>query len=293
MNIKRQFSGYIFDIFNYLSLFFLTFLTLYPFIHVLMGSFSDPGKLFGYDGFMIVPRGFSFEGYVRVFQNEMIMRSFLNSVIYVVSGTGLCIVLTPMGGYVLSRKDFYWKPFLTVMLVIPMYFGGGLIAFYLWMNKLGMVNTIWALIIPGCIGTYNMILVRTNIKNIPIEMEESAKIDGASQLVTLFIIIFPLILPIIAVITLFQAVGLWNDWFNPSIFLHDRKMFPLQSILREILIEDQTQNMVPGLIPKFKKENIDVVRYATIIISILPVICFYPFLQKYFVKGIMVGAIKG
>lgn len=293
MVIQRKTGEKIFDAANYTFLFLFVLATLYPFIHVFMTSISNAEALSGYFGFMFFPRGFSMTAYQRVFGNTDIVRSFANSIIYVLAGTTLCIVLTSMGGYVLSRKNLYWKNVITVLIVIPMYFSGGLIPFYLMIQKLHMVNTIWAIILPGVIGTYNMILVRINIQQVPVDIEDSAKIDGANHLTTLFIILIPLILPIIAVITLFQSVGLWNEWFGPSLYITKRELFPIQLILREILINDQSNSMLIGANGRDRQLIAETVKNAVTIVSIVPAICVYPFLQKYFIKGIMVGAIKG
>lgn len=294
MAMKKKLSEKLFDTANMLFLILLVFVTLYPFIHVLMTSLSIPIKLSGYYGFMLLPRGFSLDAYNGVFKNPMIIRSFLNSLLFVVTGTFLTIFLTAMGGYVLSRRGLYFKGFITIMIVIPMYFSGGLIPLYLLVNKMHMIDTLWAIILPGAIGTYNLILMRTNIQQVPVEMEESAKIDGASNMLILFIIILPLCLPIIAMFTLFQAVGIWNSWFQPAIFLTKRELFPLQLILREFLIEDKPSASLMGTANgPLKLLQGQTIKSAIVIISIVPVICVYPFLQKYFTKGVLVGAIKG
>ena len=295
MRIKKQPGEVVFDTANVLFMVLLMAATMYPFVHVLMTSFSEASGLMGYNGFMLLPRGFSAEAYRKVLANPEILRSFVNSVFYVAAGTLLSIVLTLLGGYALSRKDLYWKPLITVFLVIPMYFGGGLIPTYLLINSLGMKNSIWAVIIPGCVGTYNIILARTNFQSIPAELEESAVIDGAPHLVVLFRILVPLSLPIIAVMTLWQAVGIWNSWFGPSIYLTTRRdLWPIQLILREIMISTkESATMMVGVTDISRQYLNETIKNAVAIVSIIPVIAVYPFLQKYFVKGVLVGAIKG
>lgn len=297
MVIKRNLGDYIFDTFNYIFLIFLMFATIYPFLHVLMGSISDSKAMTGYYGFMFYPRGsVSLDAYSKAFANPMLIRSYLNTIFYCISFTSISIFLTSMGGYVLSRKNLKWKNVMTVFIIIPMYFGGGLIPFYLLVSRMHMIDTVWSIILPGAVGTYNLILMRTNFKEVPAEMEESAKMDGAGHMTILYRIIIPLALPIMAVITLFSIVGMWNTWFTPSIFLISREKYPLQLVLREILILNNTYEMmkgVPNLAGAERNSVANTIKYALIVISILPILCAYPFLQKYFVKGIMIGALKG
>jgi len=296
MYYKKKPGEVAFDTVNYIFMFLLMIVTLYPFIHMLATSFSASKNLTGYRGFMFWPRGFSLEAYDRALNASDTIKSFINSIFYVVTGTTIHILLTLMGGYVLSRRDIYWKNFIVIFLVIPMYFGGGLIPTYLMVsNALHMRNTIWAIIIPGCIGTYNMILMRTNFQQIPIEMEESAIMDGAPHMRILFKILLPLSLPIVSVLMLFHGVGLWNAWFGPAIYLTSRNLWPISLILREVMISTEVRNpeLVSGISEVSRPYFVETLKSAIAIISIVPIIMVYPFLQKYFVKGIFVGAIKG
>lgn len=221
----------------------------------------------------------------------MITTGYRNTLIYVVAGTAINLVATAIGAYVLSRRNLYFKNVLMMLIVITMFFGGGLIPTYLLINNLGMLNTIWAMLIPGMIGTFNMIIMRTAFQSVPISLEESAKIDGANDLIILFRIIIPLSMPVIAVMILWYAVGHWNSYFGALIYLRDRELFPLQLVLREILITNTTDSMMTEASGD-RMAIADTIKYATIIVSTLPILLLYPFLQKYFVKGVLIGAIK-
>ena len=181
---------------------------------------------------------------------------------------------------------------MTLMALITMYFSGGMIPLYLQVNRLGLLNSVWALLLPTAMSTYNLIIMRTAFSNIPAELEESAFLDGANEWVILFRIVVPLSMATLAVMVLFYSVNIWNGWFNAMIYLQDRKLFPLQLILREILIANDTSSMTVGMTGD-KVPLAESVKYATIVVATLPVLCIYPFLQKYFVKGVMIGALKG
>ncbi len=292
-------------IFNCINITFLTILAiacLYPMLYVLFASFSDPIELMKHRGLMLRPLGFTIEGYKLVFKNPSITTGYLNTLFYVTAGTAINLFMTSLGAYVLSRKNVLWKNAIAFMITITMLFSGGLIPFYLLVKSLGMVNTRWALIIPGAISTYNLFVMRTSFASIPDSLEESAKIDGANDFIILFRIILPLSKAVLAVMTLFYAVGHWNAWFNAMIFLRKRELFPLQLILREILIANDMQSMsnLEGLVDVSVQANADIVyfarllvQYCTIIVATLPILFLYPFVQKYFVKGVMIGSLKG
>ncbi|SFP95329.1 carbohydrate ABC transporter permease [Caldicoprobacter faecalis] len=292
-------------IFNCINITFLTILAiacLYPMLYVLFASFSDPIELMKHRGLMLRPLGFTIEGYKLVFKNSSITTGYLNTLFYVTAGTAINLFMTSLGAYVLSRKNVLWKNAIAFMITITMLFSGGLIPFYLLVKSLGMVNTRWALIIPGAISTYNLFVMRTSFASIPDSLEESAKIDGANDFIILFRIILPLSKAVLAVMTLFYAVGHWNAWFNAMIFLRKRELFPLQLILREILIANDMQSMsnLEGLVDVSVQANADIVyfarllvQYCTIIVATLPILFLYPFVQKYFVKGVMIGSLKG
>ncbi|MDN5276308.1 MAG: putative aldouronate transport system permease protein [Clostridiales bacterium] len=292
-------------IFNCINIIFLTILAiacLYPMLYVLFASLSHPIELMKHRGLILRPLGFTIEGYKLVFKNPSITTGYLNTLFYVTAGTAINLFMTSLGAYVLSRKNVLWKNTIAFMITITMLFSGGLIPFYLLVKSLGMVNTRWALIIPGAISTYNLFVMRTSFASIPDSLEESAKIDGANDFIILFRIILPLSKAVLAVMTLFYAVGHWNAWFNAMIFLRKRELFPLQLILREILIANDMQSMsnLEGLVDVSVQANADIVyfarllvQYCTIIVATLPILFLYPFVQKYFVKGVMIGSLKG
>ena len=289
MVIKKSAGEYVFDAFNYLFLTVLTLLTLYPLLYVLFASLSDGTALMQNPGVLLRPAGFSLAAYRNVLSNPNIVSGYVNTIYIVVVGTTINIVMTSMGAYVLARKDFYWKNFITGIIIFTMFFGGGLIPTFLLIRDLGMMHTHWALIIPGAISVFNMIIMRTTFQTIPESLVESARIDGANEFTILFKLIIPLSLPTIAVMILRYGVGHWNSWFDALIYLGDRRsLWPLQLFLREVLI--QNQNQTDQMDVDFIAET---VRYATIVVATVPILLAYPFLQKYFVKGIMIGSLKG
>lgn len=271
----------------------LVIVTLYPMLYVVFASFSDPNRLAAHRGLLLGPLGFTFGGYKLVFANPNIPMGYVNTIFYVIIGTLISMILTTIFAFVLSRRNLYWKTPMMVMVVITMYFSGGLIPMYLVVRMLGMLNTRWALLLPGAISTWNLIVMRTSFMGIPASLEESAYIDGANDLTILTRIVIPLSVPVMAVMVLFYSVGSWNSWFPASIYLKNRLLFPLQLIIREILIINNTNDML------IEVDNVDrgnfqeLVKYAVIVISTIPILMVYPFLQKYFVKGIMIGALKG
>jgi len=273
-------------------------MVLYPLIFIVSASISDP-DLVNQGKVWLFPRGITFDGYRRVFQDAQIWNGYRNTIFYTVVGTVLNLLVTLPAAYSLSRKDFYGRNFFTAIFTFTMFFGGGLIPTYLLYSNLGMRNTIWAMLIPGLAGMWNIIISRTYFQNsIPGELKEAAEMDGCTNMRLFAQIILPLSAPIIAVMALFYGVGHWNSFFNALIYLSDKKLFPLQLILREILVQNvmSAQMMTSGedldLMAKQAKIA-DMIKYAVIIVSTLPVLAAYPFIQKYFVQGIMVGAIKG
>ncbi|NMM52006.1 carbohydrate ABC transporter permease [Paenibacillus aquistagni] len=277
---------------NTLFMLLLCFVTLYPFIYVFFASLSDPAALASHRGLLLLPLDLNMNAYKAVFDNPMITTGYRNTIFYVVCGTAINLLLTALGAYVLSRRNLYFKNMLMLLIVITMFFGGGLIPTYLLINKLGMLNSVWALLIPGAISTFNMIIMRTGFQAVPISLEESARMDGANDLVILFRIIIPLSMPVIAVMILWYAVGHWNSYFSALIYLRDRELFPLQLVLREILITNSTDSMMTDAGAQDRIAIAETIKYATIIVSTLPILLLYPFLQKYFVKGVLIGAIK-
>lgn len=293
MIVKKTIGERIFDVINTILMILLMVVSFYPILHVVCASFSDPDKLMVHTGPILHPLGFTLKGYKLVFQNPNILSGYKNTFIYLVTGTAINLLMTSMGAYVLSRKRVMFVRPMMFIITFTMYFGGGLIPFYLLMKNMGMINNIWAMILPGAINTYNLIVMRTSFMAIPDSLEESARIDGANDFIILFKIILPLSKAVLAVMTLFYAVGYWNSWFNAMIFLKDRKLFPLQLILREILITNDQNSMSQGMISPTQKDLYkSLIQYCTIVVGTVPIFFVYPFLQKHFTQGVMIGSLK-
>lgn len=291
--IKCSLGERIFNIINIIFMIALCIVTLYPLTHVIFSSMSNSNELLAHRGLLLKPLGFNMEAYKMVFKNPMIMRGYANTIFIVVVGVSLNILMTSLGAYFLSRKDIILKSAVMLFIVFTMFFSGGLIPFYFTIKELHLDNTYWALIIPGAISTFNLIIMRTAFLAIPDSLEESARIDGANHFTILFKIILPLCMPTVAVMILYYSVGHWNSWFNAMIFIQDRKLYPLQLVLREILIVNSTNNMTEGIDIANQQAVAESIKYAVIVVATLPILCVYPFLQKYFVKGALVGAVKG
>ena len=279
---------------NIAVLIMLTILFLYPMWHCLMASFSDPKSLIGYRGFLFTPNGFSLEGYRVVFLNPNIPIGYGNTLFYAGVGTLINVLLTSVGGFCLSRQNMMLKKPLTMMLVFTMYVDFGLIPNFLNVRDLGLYDSRWAIILIGAINTYNLIVMRTAFQALPPSLEESAVLDGANTFTVLFRILIPLTKATIAVIALFYMVGHWNSWYNEMIFLQDRSKYPLQLYLREILIQnaDAMSNMPVSRLDQTQHLD-ELIKYCTIIVSTVPILIVYPFAQKYFVTGVMIGSVKG
>lgn len=278
----------IFAVFNYLIISVVVLVTLYPFWHIVMGSFSEPMKLMAHVGLILKPLGFSLDAYKVVFRDDSIVRSFMNTLFIIVTKNILSIILTLFGAYFLSRKNLLLTPVFSFMVVVTMFFSGGLIPSYLNVRQLGLDNSFGALILPSVINTFNLIILRTAFYGVPDSLEESARLDGAGDMRILFQILVPLILPSIMVVALYYIVAVWNSWFEAMIYLRDRRKFPLQLILREVLVESKI-TMNSGDTEVTEKS----IQYAIMVISTVPILMIYPFMQKYFVKGATVGAVKG
>jgi putative aldouronate transport system permease protein len=271
----------------------LVIVTLYPLIYVTFASFSDASQLITHKGFMYRPLGFSLEAYQSVFKNPAILKGYSNTLFILIFGVCTNLIVTALGAYVLSRKNVMWNKVFIFVVVLTMFFHGGLIPLYLVVKGVGLIDSLWATIIPFAVNTFNLIIMRTAFMAVPDSLEESAKIDGANHFVILFRIIIPLSMPVIAVMILYYAVEKWNGWFYASIFIKNRELFPLQLILREILISNNTDAMSAGASAADQFQLGETIKYATIMVASVPILILYPFVQKYFVKGIMVGALKG
>lgn len=295
MKLKTSKGQMVFDIFNSIFIVCLAVVTFYPMWHVLVASFSSGDRLLMHNGLLLYPLGFNFESFAAVFKNPMITRGFLNSIFIVVFGVTLNMFFTLLLAYVLARKNVMWQKAIMILVVVSMYFSGGLIPTYLIVSRtLHLKNTYWALFLPTLINTYNLIILRTSFLSIPESLLESAYIDGAGHFTMLFKIVVPLSLPAMAVMVLYYAVGHWNSWFQANIYIKDRIKYPLQLVLREILINGDTASMTQGGGDSGDQALLsESVKYACVVVSTMPILCVYPFLQKYFVKGVMVGAVKG
>lgn len=297
-NRKRVKIGTGDKIFYFLSGLILTLLlvvVLYPILFVLAASFSS-GQAVSAGRVFLWPVDFSLEGYEIVFNNKDILLGFRNSIIYTVVGTFINLVMTMIAGYVLSRDDVPGHNQFMFLFTFTMFFSGGMIPNYMLLRSLHMLDTIWSMVIPGALGVYNMIIARTFIRtSIPGELLDAAQIDGCSDIRYFTSIVLPLSKAIMAVLVLFYGVGHWNSYFNPMLYLNTRELYPLPIILKEILIANQID---PSTVtdPELQlriAQTADVIKYALIVVSTIPVMIIYPFVQKYFVKGVMIGSIKG
>ena len=294
MKIKYGKGYMVFNTFNILFMLVLVFMTMYPMIHVLFASISDGDALLAHRGVLLRPLGFTFTAYANVFKDPMIIGGYKNTLFIIVVGVSLSMMLTCLGAYFFSRKNVKWSKPLFLIIIFTMYFSGGMIPFYLTVVKdLKLDDSLWALILPSAISTFNLIIMCTGFKAVPESLEESAKLDGAGHLTILFRIIIPLCMPVIAVITLYYAVDKWNSWFHAMMFIKTRAKSPLQLVLRGILLINDTTAMTSGTGLSDQESVGETLKYAVIIVGTVPILMLYPFLQKYFVKGIMIGAVKG
>ena len=265
-----------------------------PVLYIILASFIDPitlqnkGVTFDFSKWTVT-------AYERVLSNSMIWVGFKNALIYSVLFTIISVIITLLAAYPMSRSDFRFKRFFNTLYMITMFFGGGLIPTYLLISDLGMLNTIWAILLPGAFSVWNMIIARTYYQGVPHDLEEAASIDGATEMVYFFKILLPVCTPIIATICMWQFVGMWNSYFDAMIYLNDSSKQPLQLVLRSILIQSQPeQGMVSDMQSTAQRAQLaELLKYSTIIISSLPLLIMYPFFQKYFDSGIMAGAVKG
>lgn len=273
---------------------FLVVITIVPLIYVLVASFMDPATLIN-KGISFNPKDWTTQGYQRVLANDSILRGFINSLFYSFSFSLLTVFITMITAYPLSRPNLAGKKIIMTFFVITMFVGGGLIPTYLLVKNLGMLDSVWAIIVPGAINVWNIILARTYFSALPKELSEAATIDGANDLQILFKVMLPLAKPIMFVLFLYAFVGQWNSYFDAMIYIKDPDLQPLQLVLRNILIQNQpSQDMVGANTAMAEMKQIaELIKYATIVISSLPLIIMYPFFQKYFDKGVLVGSVKG
>lgn len=297
--IKESVGDRIFLVCVYIFVTLALIVTLYPLIYILSASMSDPAAV--RTGRMVLwPVDVTLQGYRVILQNASLWRGYYNTIIYTVAGTSINLLLTIPAGYVLSRDDFQLKGFVTKMMVITMFISGGMIPTYILVNNLGITNTMWALVLPGAASVYNIVITRVFMSTtIPDELTEAAVMDGANNFKIFTAVVLPLSKPIIAVMALFYGIGHWNNFFNALLYLDDRSLYPLQMVLREILVlQDLASN--PDIISEeqalyahSQQQLAAVMKYGVMVVATAPVIMVYPFLQKYFVKGVMLGSIKG
>ena len=293
MNMKKTKGEKAFSVFNVIFLAVISIICLYPMLYVAFASLSSSQMLMRHTGLLLHPMGFNLNAYVKVFQNPMIVKGYANTLIILVLGVSVNMILTALGAFFLTRQNVYFKKHIMLLIIFTMYFSGGMIPTYLTVRSLGLYNTVWAVILPTAVSTYNLIIMRTGFASIPRGLDEAATIDGANQFVIFSRIYLPLSKAILAVIFLYYAVGSWNAWFNASIYLNDREKYPLQLVLREILISNDTGSRISdGSMSDFEGIGLSI-KYAAIMVSTLPILVVYPFIQKYFVKGVLIGSLKG
>ena len=292
--MKNDGIGYkTFRVINVIFLLLLNVTMLYPMLYVVFASLSDSGELMGHMGLLLKPLHTNLDAYRAVFTNPMIGKGYLNTLSVVVASVALSMAMTSLCAFVLSRKEVAARNVFMGFVLFTMFFNGGLIPFYLTVKNVGLENSLWSLIIPYLINVYNMVIMRTSFTQVPEPLIESAKLDGANPMQILVKIVLPLSIPVLMVIILYYAVAQWNSWFSAMIFLHERSKFPLQLILREILIQNDTTTMMQGVGMEDAASVGETIQYAVIVVATLPILVMYPFIQRFFTEGVMIGAVKG
>lgn len=284
----------VFDTVNTLLLVFIFLIILYPLYYVVIASFSDPdlvltGKIF------LLPKGFQLDSYKKVFSNSEVMNGYMHTIMYAAVGTCINLAVTLTAGYALSRPDLRGRKGFTLFFVFTMFFGGGTVPTYMLVRNLHLINTFWAMVIPNAMSVWNLILCRNFFEsNIPKELLEVSQIDGCRNDYFFFRIVLPLSKALIAVMVLFYAVGHWNSYMQPLLYLSDRSRYPLQLVLKNILISSHPDASLAGMTDRAEMyKQTEMLKYALVVVSSVPMIVLYPFVQKYFVQGVMVGSVKG
>jgi sugar ABC transporter permease protein len=292
--LSQSTSDKVFTLGGNIFLGLFVFSIIIPIIYIIVASFIDPVTLQN-SGISFDFSKWTATAYERVISNKQIWVGFYNAIVYSVVFTVVSVMITLLAAYPMSRPDFRGRKLINIIFVITMFFGGGLIPTYLVISDLGLLNSMWAIILPGAFSVWNMIIARTYYQNIPAELREAAEVDGANEITYFFKILLPVCKPIIAVLVLWQFVGMWNSYFDAMVYLSDEAKQPLQLVLRAILIQNQPQSgMIADIQSTAARAQIgELLKYATIIISSLPLIAMYPFFQKYFDAGIMAGSVKG
>jgi putative aldouronate transport system permease protein len=294
-NARRTKEDKVFDAINVFLVAMIVLLVIYPLYFIVIASISDPNMI--YEGKVwFLPKELTMEGYERILRDSKIWLGYKNSIVYTVVGTIVNVSFTLMAAYALSRKDLYGRNTIMFLFLMTMFFSGGLIPTYLVVKNLGLLNTMWALILPKAVAVWNVIVAKTFFEStIPGELLEASRIDGCNDVKFFWKIVLPLSKPIVAVMVLFYAVGHWNSYFDALIYLNNENLYPLQLILRNILIQNQASTMMISDLDSLaaKQRVSELIKYGVIIVSSLPLLIIYPFVQKYFVKGVMIGGIKG
>ena len=290
MKIKKSPADHAFNAVTYMVMTFVLIVTLYPFWYVVVGSLSSMAHLIK-NGFVLWPDGLHLDAYAQVFRNDLVPVAYRNTLIVTIGGTALSMLMTIMGGFVLSIKKLPGRTAFTFFFVFTMMFSGGLVPTFLVVSRLGMIDTLLALFVPGAISTYNMILMRNFFQSVPESLYEAASIDGESLPGYVFHILLPLSGAAIATITLFYAVSYWNDYFTSIIYIRNSRLWPMQTLLRQVLQTAQMENMMYD--DARKSVAPETLKDAMIVITMIPILCVYPFVQKHFVKGVMLGSVKG
>lgn len=290
MKIRKKASDHVFNVMIYVIMTMILIVTLYPFWYVVVGSVSSMGHLIK-NGFVLWPDGIHLDAYEQVFRNDLVPTAYRNTLIVTIGGTALSMLLTIIGGFVLSIKKLPGRSALTLFFVFTMMFSGGLVPTYLVVSKLGMIDSLLALIVPGAVSTYNMILMRNFFQSVPESLYEAASIDGENLPGYVFHILLPLSGAAIATITLFYAVGYWDEYFGSIIYIRNNRLWPMATVLHKVL---QTAQLDTLMYDDAKKGvAAETMKDAMIVVTMVPILCVYPFVQKHFVKGVMVGSIKG
>lgn len=291
--VKESRGDRIFSWVNGVILILLCIITLYPIWYVLCASFTSNTYLVSHPGLLLWPHEFTTGAYGLALTHPLLLSGYKNILIVLVVSLPVNILLTLFTRYFLASKKMMFKPLIQFLILFTMFFSGGMIPAYLNIRDLGLYNSLWALILPGALSVYNSIICKTAIEGLPDSLKESAYIDGANDLIILFKIVAPLIKPTLAVLLLYYGVGHWNSWFNASIYLKDNDKLPIQNIMRAILIANS--NVLNSAAAENDQVNqfAEAIKYSTIVLTTVPVLCIYPFVQKYFVKGVMIGAVKG
>lgn len=291
--IRQNKSDIVFDVINTVILVIVLMIVLYPLVFVISASISNPMAVLKGE-VILLPKQFSLRAYETVFKHNDIMNGYKNTILYTLAGTVVNLIMTIAGAYPISRKKFYGRKVITVFFMITMFFSGGLVPSYIINTKLGLVNNFWVMVIPGAVNVWNLFIMKSFFQNsIPEELEEAAYIDGCKNINILLKIVLPLSIPVIAVMIMYYGVSHWNSYFAALIYFRDRLKYPLQLILREILIANDMKQMTGDDTLADQILLGESIKYASIVVASVPVLLLYPFLQRYFVKGVMVGAVKG